>query len=323
MQREQEPILTEDGDRYVQLPHKFPLLQAAYDQHESMFWTAKEIDYSADMRDWERLTDGEKLFVEHILAFFATADGIVTENLVTNFCSEVKAPEVVNFYTFQAAMENVHAQTYAALLDTYVKDPIRKRELFMGIETIPCVKAKAEWAKKWMSLDRPFEERVIAFAVVEGVFFSASFCAIFWLKSQGKMVKALGHSNELISRDEGLHTDFAVLLYQHLKNKASIKTANSIFREAVEIEKRFVNESLPCKLVGMNEDLMSQYVEFVADRLLQQLAFEPLYNTTNPFPFMESTLLDGKSNFFEKRVSEYRLFENGDANWDGVDVADF
>jgi len=302
-----EPILEEDAERFTQLPLRYPELQAAYDRHEASFWTAKEIDYAADLRDWEKLSADERFFIENILAFFATADGIVLENLVTQFCSEVKATEARNFYAFQAAMENVHGMTYAFLLDTLVRDEVRKKELFAGISTIPCVQRKAEWALKWVSAERPFEERLLAFAVVEGVFFSGSFCAIFWLKNRGKMVKALGHSNELIARDEGLHTDFAVLLYGYLNNRVPEERAYEIVSEAVDIETTFICESLPCRLVGMNSEMMGSYVRFVADRILVQLGYAPIYRASNPFPFMELAMLDGKTNFFEKRVSEYSL----------------
>jgi len=239
MQRIEEPLLKEDNTRFTQLPIKFPALQKAYENHESMFWSAKEIDYAADYADWETLTKDEKYFIEHILAFFAGSDGIVLENLITNFCVEVKATEARNFYAFQSMIENVHGITYALLIETYVKDPKRKEELFNAIDTIPCVNKKANWAMKWLDNSRPFEERVIAFAIVEGVFFSGSFCAIFWLKNRNKMTKALGKSNELIARDEGLHQDFAVLIYEHLLNKVSQERIEEIIKEAVEIEEEF------------------------------------------------------------------------------------
>jgi len=305
-QRLEEPLLVEDISRYSQLPIKFPLLQDAYEKHESMFWSAKEIDYSADINDWNSLTKDERFFIEHILAFFAGADGIVLENLVSNFSVEIKATEARNFYAFQAMIENIHGMVYALLLDTFVKDVKRKEKLFNAIETIPAVKKKADWALKWMNRERPFEERVIAFAIVEGVFFSASFASIFWLKSRGKMSKSLGKSNELIARDEGLHTDFAVLLYKHLKNKVSQETVEKIVREAVDIEIEFITVSIPCSFIGMNQGLMTTYIKYVADRLLVQLGFEKIYNEVNPFDFMKVFSLDGKSNFFETRVSEYK-----------------
>jgi ribonucleoside-diphosphate reductase beta chain len=304
--RFQEPLLTDDNSRYTQLPIKYPRLQDAYEKHEAMIWFAKEIDYSADLNDWKSLNENERNFIEHILGFFAGADGIVLENLITNFCVEVKAPEARNFYTFQGMIENIHAITYALLIDTFITDVKRKEELFNAIDSIPCVTKKANWALKWLNSDRPFEERVIAFAIVEGVFFSGAFCAIFWLKSRNKMTKALGKSNELISRDEGLHTDFAILIYEHLLNKVSQERVEEIIRDAVEIETEFIVESIPCRLIGMNSELMTEYIQYVADRLLVQLGFEKIYNSKNPFDFMINLGLDGKTNFFETRVSEYQ-----------------
>jgi ribonucleotide reductase beta subunit family protein with ferritin-like domain len=304
-QRFEEPLLIDDPSRFTQFPIKYQALQDAYEKHEACFWSAKEIDYSADLVDWESLSDNERYFIEHILAFFAGSDGIVLENLMTNFCVEVKASEARNFYAFQAMIENVHGITYSMLIETFVKDTERKAELFNAIETIPAVAKKANWALKWLNTDRPFEERVIAFAIVEGVFFSGAFCSIFWLKSRNKMTKALGKSNELISRDEGMHTDYAILIYQHLLNKVSQERVNEIIQEAVEIEEEFICESLPCRLIGMNSDLMKQYINYVADRLLVQLGFNKIYNTENPFDFMKMMNLDGKTNFFESKVSEY------------------
>jgi ribonucleotide reductase beta subunit family protein with ferritin-like domain len=301
-----EPLLMEDNSRFVQLPYKYPKLQKMYDLHESMFWSAKEIDYSADLNDWEKLTKDERYFIENILGFFAGSDGIVLENLIKNFAYEVKAPEARNFYQFQGMMENIHSQTYALLLDTLVKDNKRKIELFNAIETIPAVAEKANWALKWMNTNKPFEQRVIAFAVVEGIFFSASFASIFWLKDRNKMTKALGKSNELISRDEGLHAEFAVLLYHHLNNKVTKKTVNDIIMEAVEIETNFITKSIPVSMLGMNSKLMTEYIKYVADRLLIQLGFEKLYNSENPFDFMKSFSLDNKSNFFELKTTEYK-----------------
>ena len=323
--RLEEPLLTEDNSRFTQLPLKYPLLQKAFEQHESMFWSAKEIDYSADLNDWESLSDNERFFIENILGFFAGADGIVLENLIKNFCVEVKAPEARNFYAFQGMIENVHAMTYALLLDTFVKNPKRKEELFNAIDTIPAVEKKANWALKWMNNGRPFEERLLAFAIVEGVFFSASFASIFWLKSRNKMVKALGKSNELISRDEGLHTNFAILLYQHLNNKVSQERIEEILREAVEIEIEFITLSIPCRLIGMNSDLMTQYIKYVADRLLVQLDFKKIYNEENPFDFMKTFGLENKTNFFEQRTTEYVHASTASArddSWDFADEAD-
>jgi ribonucleoside-diphosphate reductase beta chain len=300
-----EPLLSEDTNRYTQLPYKYPELQKAYEIAEATFWTAKEIPYSDDLNDWNSLRNEERYFIENILGFFAGADGIVLENLIKNFCVEVTAPEARNFYAFQGMIENIHAITYSLLIETFIKDKNRKEELFNAINTIPCVEKKANWALKWLNPERPFEERVIAFAIVEGIFFSGAFCAIFWLKSRNKMTKALGKSNELISRDEGSHTDFAVLIYEHLLNKVSQERIEIVIREAVEIEIEFITESIPCKLIGMNSDLMSDYIKYVADRLLVQLGFNKIYNTINPFDFMVNIGLDGKTNFFESKVTEY------------------
>jgi ribonucleoside-diphosphate reductase beta chain len=300
-----EELLQDESNRYTLFPIKYPRIWQAYETQESAFWTAKEIDYAADLADWSNLDADEKYFVEHILAFFAGSDGIVMENLLLNFCDEVKAPEARAFYSLQSAMEGIHSQVYSLLIETYVKDPKRKEYLFNAIETIPCVAKKANWAIKWISDKQIFHKRLIAFAVVEGIFFSGSFCAIFWLKSRGKMVKGLGMSNEFIARDEGLHTDFAVLLYDHLNYKVPQAEVEEIFREAVDIETEFICESLPCRLIGMNSELMSEYIRFVADRLLVQLGYQKIYNVENPFSFMKKNNLDGKTNFFEKRVSEY------------------
>jgi ribonucleotide reductase beta subunit family protein with ferritin-like domain len=319
--RATEPLLIEDSSRFTQLPIKFPKLQDAYVVHENMFWTAREIDYSADVSDWESLSSNEQYFIEHILAFFAGSDGIVLENLIKNFCIEVKATEARNFYGFQSMIENIHGQVYALLLDTFVKDVRRKEELFNAIDTIPAVKKKAQWAMKWINSTNHFEERLIAFAIVEGVFFSASFASIFWLKSRNKMTKALGKSNELISRDEGLHTDFAILMYHHLLNKVSQERVEEIMREAVEIEMEFITESIPCSMIGMNTELMCQYIKYVADRLLTQLGFEKIYNDENPFDFMKAFALDGKSNFFENRVTEYIHASSAKATDDSWDFS--
>ena len=318
MKRFEEPILTENNLRFTQFPIMYPLLQNAYEIHESMFWSAKEIDYQADINDWNSLSNDERYFIEHILAFFAGSDGIVLENLIMNFCREVKISEARNFYAFQGMIENIHGMVYSLLIDTFVKDPKRKDELFRAIDTIPCVKKKADWALKWLNTDRPFEERVIAFGIVEGVFFSGAFCSIFHLKSRNKMTKALGKSNELISRDEGLHQDFCVLIYQH--NKVSQNRMYEIMREAVEIEEEFICESLPCRLIGMNSDLMRQYIKYVADRLLVQLGFDKLYNVENPFDFMKNMCLDGKTNFFEQKTSEYVHHSTAKSNTESWDI---
>ena len=304
--RKVEPLLSRDFTRFSQFPIKYQALQDAYETHEAAFWTAKEIDYSADLSDWNSLSENERFFIENILGFFSQADGIVFENLNINFCNEVTAPEARNFYGFQGMIENVHAMTYGLLIETFVKDPKRKTELFNAIEQIPCVKKKADWALKWFDKSRHFEERIIAFAIVEGIFFSGAFCSIFWLKSRNKMTKALGKSNELIARDESMHTLFAILIYNNLLNKVSQTRVEEIIKEAVLIEEEFICESLPCKLIGMNSDLMRQYIKYVADRLLTQLGFEKIYNCENPFDFMKMLNLDGKSNFFEQRTSEYQ-----------------
>ena len=302
-----EPLLNSTNNRFIQLPILYPEIQKAFEIHEAAFWTAKEIDYSADLNSWKTLNSNEKYFIEHILAFFAASDGIVLENLITNFCEEIKISEARNFYSFQAMIENTHGLTYSLLLDTYVKDTKKQFRLFNAIETIPCIKSKAQWALKWINKQIPFEQRIIAFAIVEGVFFSASFASIFWLKDRGKMVNSLGASNELIARDEGLHTDFAVLIYKHLRNKCEQKVVEQIFREAVLIEKEFILKAIPCDLIGMNSKLMSQYIEYVSDRLLTQLGFKKIYNSTNPFDFMKKTLTDVKANFFEGRPTQYKL----------------
>ena len=302
-----EPMLVEDPNRFTLFPICYHDLWKAYETHKNAFWTAQEIDYSSDLEDWNKLSDDEKYFIEHILAFFAGADGIVLENLVSCFCKEVQIPEARCFYGFQGAMENIHSEVYSLLIDTFIRDPERKTKLFNAIETIPCVSKKANWALQWINQDRRFAERLVAFSVVEGIFFSGSFCAIFWLKSRGLMVKALGTSNELIARDEGLHTDFAVLLYSKLENKLSRDTIIDIVTSAVKIEEEFITQSLPCRMIGMNSELMVQYIRFVADRLIQQLGYEAYYNETNPFDFMTLNSLDGKTNFFEKRVTEYTV----------------
>ena len=305
-ERKTEPLLQDSVDRFTQLPLQYPRLQEAYDEHEALFWTAKEIDYSADLKDWHSLSEEERGFIEIVLAFFAGVDGVVAENISLNFGTEITAPEARNFYAFQAMIENVHAIVYANLLDTYVSDPVRKDNLFKGLESIPVIKRKTEWALKWMSQDKPFEQRLVAFAAIEGIFFSGSFCAIFWLKDRGLMTKALGGSNELIARDEGLHVKFAVLLYHHLNNKMEAEELQLLIKEAVEIEEAFICEALRCDLVGMNADLMRDFIKFTADRLLVQFQVEPVYNVENPFDFMERINIWCKTNFFEKRNNDYR-----------------
>jgi ribonucleoside-diphosphate reductase beta chain len=275
-----------------------------YKTAEQSFWTAEEIDLHADLKDWERLNDNERHFVKHVLAFFAASDGIVNENLAVNFMREVQLPEARCFYGFQIMIENIHSEMYSLLIDTYIKDSAEKNYLFKAMENVPCVTKKAEWALKWIE-NGSFAERLVAFAAVEGIFFSGSFCSIFWLKKRGLM-PGLSTSNEFISRDEGLHCDFACLLYGMLENKLPKEQVTSIIRNAVECEHEFVTEALPVSLIGMNAKLMCQYIEFVADRLLVALGCEKIYNSTNPFDFMEMISLQGKTNFFEKRVSEYK-----------------
>lgn len=306
MAEELEPILKENNTRFVLFPIEHHDIWEAYKTQQAMIWTAEEIDFQQDIHDWEnKLTDDERYFIKHVLAFFAASDGIVNENLAENFVSEVQYTEAKFFYGFQIAMENVHSETYSLMIDTYIKDAKEKEYLFNAIETFPPVRKKADWALEWID-NGSFAERLIAFAAVEGIFFSGSFCSIFWMKKRGLM-PGLTFSNELISRDEGLHMEFAVLLYNnHLINKLPKEKVQHIITTAVEIEKEFVTESLPVRLIGMNADLMSQYIEFVADRLLVELGNDKVYNTTNPFDFMDMINLQGKTNFFEKRVGEYQ-----------------
>lgn len=278
-----------------------------YKKAEASFWTAEEIDLSKDLHDWNnRLNDDERYFISHVLAFFAASDGIVNENLLERFSSEVQIPEARCFYGFQIMIENIHAETYSLLIDTYIKEQAQRTYLFNAIETIPCIKKKADWAVRWIQdKDSTFAQRLVAFAAVEGIFFSGSFASIFWLKKRGLMA-GLTFSNELISRDEGLHTDFACLLFSHLRHRPSKKAVQDVITEAVGIEQEFLTEALPCALLGMNANLMKQYIEFVADRLLLSLGNEKYYKSTNPFDFMENISLAGKTNFFEKRVADYQ-----------------
>ena len=304
MSQENELLLRENKDRFVILPINYPKIWEMYKKHEASFWTAEEIDLGDDMKDWNAMNDGERHFISHILAFFAASDGIVNENLAVNFMSEVQLPEARCFYGFQIMMENIHSETYALLIDTYIKDAAEKHRLFHAIETVPCVKKKGEWALRWIE-NGSFAERLVAFAAVEGIFFSGSFCSIFWLKKRGLM-PGLTFSNELISRDEGMHCEFACLLYKMLSNKLTKEQVTKIIADAVEIEKEFITDALPVALIGMNAKLMSQYIEFVADRWLVELGYEKLYNAANPFDFMEMISLQGKTNFFEKRVGDYQ-----------------
>jgi len=302
---EVEPLLQENPNRFVLFPIQWPDIWSMYKKAEASFWTAEEIDLQNDLSDWHRLSKDEKHFISHILAFFAASDGIVLENLAGRFMREIQIPEARCFYGFQQAIENIHSETYSLLIDTYIRDPREKNRLFRAIETIPCIKKKAEWAVKWITSSGTFAERLVAFAAVEGIFFSGSFCAIYWLKKRGLM-PGLTFSNELISRDEGLHCDFACLLYSKLIQPLPKKVVYSIISEAVVYEKEFVSASIPVELIGMNSKLMIQYIEFVADRLLYALGYDKLFNSQNPFDWMEMISLEGKTNFFERRVGEYQ-----------------
>ncbi|MBT5505970.1 MAG: ribonucleoside-diphosphate reductase [Flammeovirgaceae bacterium] len=300
-----EPILKENNNRFVLFPIEHDDIWSYYKKAEASFWTAEEIDLGQDLKDWDTLTGDERHFIKHVLAFFAASDGIVNENLAENFVSEVQYTEAKFFYGFQIAIENIHSETYSLLIDTYVKDVKEKDALFNALDTMDCVKKKADWALRWID-EGNFAERLVAFSAVEGIFFSGSFCSIFWLKKRGLM-PGLTFSNELISRDEGLHCDFACLLYNnHLVNKLSNEAIQTIIADAVTIEKEFVTDALPVRLIGMNAELMCQYIEFVADRLLMELNCSKIYHATNPFDFMEMISLQGKTNFFEKRVGEYQ-----------------
>jgi len=301
----EEFLLKDNPERFVMLPIKYPEVWNMYKKQEASFWTAEEIDLSQDQQDWNKMTGDEQKFIKHVLAFFAASDGIVNENLGMKFSSEVQLPEARAFYGFQIAMENIHSETYSLLIDSYIKDDAEKMFHFRAIETIPAVKKKAEWALKWINEDNCFAERLLAFACVEGILFSGSFCAVYWLKKRGLM-PGLTFSNELISRDEGLHTDFACLLYSMLDNKLPEDVVHDLIRGAVDIEREFICDALDVKLIGMNSDLMARYIEFVADRLLGSLGYSKIYKTANPFDWMELISMQGKTNFFEKRVGEYQ-----------------
>lgn len=303
MTQQDEILLKENKDRFVLFPIKYDKIWEMYKKAENSFWTAEEIDLSADLKDWDRLNDGERHFITHVLAFFAASDGIVNENLAVNMMNAVQLPEARCFYGFQIMIENIHSEMYSLLIDTYVKDTTEKHRLFNAIETVPCVTRKADWALRWIE-NGSFAERLVAFAAVEGIFFSGSFCSIFWLKKRGLM-PGLATSNEFISRDEGLHCDFACLLFGMLKNKLSQEQVYDMITSAVAIEQEFITDALPVDLIGMNSKMMRQYIEFVADRLLNSLGCAKYYNAANPFDFMEAISLEGKTNFFEKRVSEY------------------
>eukprot|EP00747_Dinoflagellata_sp_TGD_P139438 gnl/TRDRNA2_/TRDRNA2_175892_c0_seq42.p1 gnl/TRDRNA2_/TRDRNA2_175892_c0~~gnl/TRDRNA2_/TRDRNA2_175892_c0_seq42.p1 ORF type:complete len:350 (-),score=98.57 gnl/TRDRNA2_/TRDRNA2_175892_c0_seq42:261-1310(-) len=300
-----DPLLMENPQRWVMFPIQYPQVWEMYKKHEASFWTAEEVDLSQDNKDWEALSEKEQHFIKHVLAFFAASDGIVLENLGGAFSVEIQIPEARAFYGFQIAMENIHSETYSLLIEQYVRDPSERDVIFNAIETMPAVKEKAAWAIQWMNRESSFAERLIAFAAVEGILFSGSFCAIYWLKKRGLM-PGLTFSNELISRDEGLHAEFACMLYGMLQNPLPEDIVHELVRGAVQVERRFICEALSCDLIGMNSDLMTRYIEFVADRLLTALGHTKLFNVTNPFDWMELISLQGKTNFFEKRVGEYQ-----------------
>ena len=309
-----DPILAPSTARFTTFPIRYPNLWALYKKAIGSFWTVEEIDLAADLKDWDRLNDSERHFIKMVLAFFAASDGIVMENIDLNFSKDVQIAEARSFYSYQSFNESIHSETYSLMIDKLVRDPEEKAGLFRAIETSPAVKRKAEWAMRWMSLDSPFAQRLVAFACVEGIFFSGSFCAIFWLKKRGLM-PGLSFSNELISRDEGLHQEFAVTLYHNLQTKLDDNTMLKIVVEALEIESEFITAALPCRLIGMDSDSMSEYIKFVASRLLKQLGCtQHSIMANNPFDWMESISLEGKTNFFEKRVGDYskHLVTEGD-----------
>ncbi|KAL6099727.1 rrm2b [Pungitius sinensis] len=307
-EKEEEPLLRENPRRFVVFPIQYPDIWKMYKQAQASFWTVEEVDLSKDLPHWDRMKHEEKHFISHILAFFAASDGIVNENLVQRFCQEVQIPEARSFYSFQILIETVHSEMYSMLINTYIRDLKERDYLFNAIQTMPCVRRKADWALKWINDSKStFAERIVAFAAVEGIFFSGSFASIYWLKKRGLM-PGLTYSNELISRDEGLHCNFACLLYSHLVNKPSEDRVKDIITKAVSIEQEFLTEALPVDLIGINCCLMKQYIEFVADRLFADLGIAKVYQAENPFDFMESISLEGKTNFFEKRVGEYQRF---------------
>lgn len=302
---DKDPLLQENPNRWVVFPITHHDIWRMYKTHVASFWTVEEVDLAQDIGDWTSLKPQERYFLKHVLAFFAASDGIVSENLAQQFFSEVQLPEARAFYSFQIAMENIHSEMYSALIQTYIKDPAEQKETFQAISTMPAVACKARWAVDWMSRSRPFAERLVAFAAVEGILFSGSFCSVFWLRKRGLM-PGLCFSNELIARDEGLHTDFACLLYSKLRCPLPQERVQEIVAGAVQVEREFICCSLPCSLVGMNSTQMTQYIEFVADRLLTQLGCSKVYNRTNPFDWMEMISMQGKTNFFEKRVGDYQ-----------------
>lgn len=308
----EEIITSSSNNRYSLFPIRYLDIWEKYKEHEDAFWTAREIDMSIDKKQWNELSEGEQKFITNVLAFFANSDTIVLENLLQNFCREVTIPEARCFYQFQGMMENIHTEVYNLMIDTFIDDQKQKNQLFRAMDTIPCIKRKADWALKWIHESdhrkSNVAKRLFAFGVVEGLFFSGSFCAIFWLKEKGKLINSLGKSNEWIARDETLHTNFAILLYtKYVSNKLTEDEAHGIMRDALEIEEEFICDSLTVSMIGMNSDLMKQYVRFVADRLLVQFGYRKIYFVENPFPFMTKISLDGKTNFFEQRVSEYNL----------------
>ena len=316
-----EPMLDEQANRYVIFPIQHEDFWKMYKKAEANFWTSEELDLSKDLTDWGKLNDNEQYFIKMILAFFAASDGIVNENLVERFCNEVQILEAKFFYGFQVAMENIHSETYSLLIDTYIKNQAEKTKLFNALDHFPSIRKKADWAIKWINdKDSSFGTRIIGFAAVEGIFFSGAFCSIFWLKKRGLM-PGLCHSNELISRDEGLHTEFAVLMYHNLVEKPSPEHVQDIIKDAVSIEKEFITESLSCELIGMNKALMSQYIEYIADRLLLTLGLEKVYHSENPFDWMEMISVQGKTNFFEKRVGEYSNKANPNIDQDKNKIA--
>jgi ribonucleotide reductase beta subunit family protein with ferritin-like domain len=302
-----EPLLQEDDNRFVMFPIQDQTMFDMYKKQIDCFWRVEEVDLSKDKTSWETLNADEKHFISMILAFFAASDGIVIENLGSRFITEIQLSEARAFYAFQMAMENIHSEMYSLLIDQYITDTSNKQKLFKGLATFPCIQQKGAWAQKWIeSKDSSFATRLIAFACVEGIFFSGAFCSVYWLKNRGLM-PGLTFSNELISRDEALHTEFAILVYSRLNNKLSQKDIHAIVTDAVTIEKEFIIDALPCRLIGMNSSLMTLYIKYVADRLLTQLGYDKVYHSKNPFSFMELISIEGKTNFFEKRVGEYAL----------------
>jgi ribonucleoside-diphosphate reductase beta chain len=320
---EQELLLTEEDNRLTIFPLKYEHIWELYKRAVASFWTVEELDLSKDIDDWVTLSDNERYFIKHVLAFFSSSDTIVNINLSERFVNEVKPLEAKFVYSFQETIECIHSEAYSLLIDTYIKDPKEKHETFNAIQYIPCIKKKADWCFKWINdHEAPFAQRLLAFAIVEGIFFSGAFCSIFWLKEKGKM-PGLCFSNELISRDEGLHVEFAVMLYHMIHNQLSESTVHEMFKDAVSVEKEFIIDSIPCALLGMNSDLMSTYIEFVADRLLTQLGYEKMFNVHNPFPFMERISLESKANFFEQRESSYSKANVGLKNKDHTSIHEF